>query len=210
MNGDYVNSLEEFDKVGLKRPNEACRPNPKNIGKEKRGNAGNLRDEFPGYTVKSWEPPEKLHGGSHGVPAGRVKEMGEESWSDHIDGQVRPMCALDPVVRAVLCALLGDRQCYGETLYRNDEESGGTPPNHMLYSICCFVVPLFFTRAFQTKVNVLYTQWAKSHLPLMHRKETRAYGENYKSLALARDALKVKEIYFNKEYVSENENLRFS
>ncbi|KAL8099137.1 hypothetical protein AgCh_031715 [Apium graveolens] len=31
-----------------------------------------------------------------------------DSWSDHINGQVRPMCALDPVIRAVLCALLGD------------------------------------------------------------------------------------------------------
>ena len=28
-----------------------------------------------------------------------------------------------------------DKQCYGETLYQNDEESGGTPPNHVLYAI---------------------------------------------------------------------------
>ncbi|KAL8155146.1 hypothetical protein AgCh_000511 [Apium graveolens] len=126
------------------------------------------------------------------------------SWLDHIDGQVRPMCALDPVVRAVLCALLG---CYDKTLCRNDEESGGTPPNHVLYAIRCFVVLLLFARAFQTKVNVLYTQREKSHLPLMHGKETRAYGENCKSLALARDALRAKGTYFNKKYVSENENL---
>ena len=72
-----------------------------------------------------------------------------------------------------------------------------------------FVVPLFLARVFQTKVNVLYTQRAKSHLPRMHGKETRAYGENYKSLSLARDALIVKGIYFNKGYVSENENLRY-
>ncbi|KAL8092003.1 hypothetical protein AgCh_034327 [Apium graveolens] len=130
-----------------------------------------------------------------------------DSWSGHINGQVRPMCALDPVVRAMLCALLG---CYDKTLCRNDEESGGTPPNHVLYAIRCFIVLLLFARAFQTKVNVLYTQREKSHLPLMHGKETRAYGENCKSLALARDALRAKGIYFNKEHVSENENLRIS
>ncbi|KAL8118737.1 hypothetical protein AgCh_016302 [Apium graveolens] len=30
-----------------------------------------------------------------------------DSWSDQIGGQVRPMCALDPVIRAELCAFLG-------------------------------------------------------------------------------------------------------
>ena len=38
---------------------------------------------------------------------GQFSLCGPDSWSDHINGQVRPMCALDPVVRAVLCALLG-------------------------------------------------------------------------------------------------------
>ncbi|KAL8105375.1 hypothetical protein AgCh_029246 [Apium graveolens] len=31
-----------------------------------------------------------------------------DSWSDQIGGQVRPMCALDPVIRAESCALLGE------------------------------------------------------------------------------------------------------
>ncbi|KAL8115171.1 hypothetical protein AgCh_021848 [Apium graveolens] len=182
---------------------------------------------------------------------GKAKKR--DSWSDQIRGRIRPMCALDPVRRAELCAMLGttimtdpdfpalsnrlelsirgsssslrvnlylvppsvlkigtNSVIYDETLCRNDEESGGTPPNHVLYAIRCFIVQLFFARAFQIKVNVLYTKRAKSHLPLMHGKETRAYGENCKSLALVRDALRVKGIYFNKEYVSDNENLRLS
>ncbi|KAL8109215.1 hypothetical protein AgCh_025347 [Apium graveolens] len=115
-----------------------------------------------------------------------------DSWLDHINGQVRPMCALDPVVRAVLCALLG---CYGETFCHNDEESGETPPNHVLYAICCFVVLSLFVRVVPTEINVLWTKRAKFHLPLTHGKQTRAYDENCKSLAPVRDALRVKGIY---------------
>ena len=43
----------------------------------------------------------------------------------------------------------------------------------------------------------------------MHEKEKRAYGKDCKSLALGRDALRVKGIYFNKECVSKNESLWF-
>ncbi|KAL8114646.1 hypothetical protein AgCh_021490 [Apium graveolens] len=38
-----------------------------------------------------------------------LAELQVDSWLEHIDGQVRPICALDPVVRAVLSALLGGR-----------------------------------------------------------------------------------------------------
>ena len=44
----------------------------------------------------------------------------------------------------------------------------------------------------------------------MYGKEIRAPGEDCKSLVPVKNPLRIKGIYSNKEYVFENENMRFS
>ena len=50
----------------------------------------------------------------------------------------------------------------------------------------------------------------KFHLRLMHGKEIRVPVEDCKSLVPVKNPLRIKGIYSNKEYVFENENMRFS
>ncbi|KAL8103970.1 hypothetical protein AgCh_028257 [Apium graveolens] len=84
------------------------------------------KPRIPPATTTSLLPPPKIIdtimadlSDREGAPSKRQKTVLAEhslvhkhmdSWSDQIGGQVRPMCALDPVIRAELCALLGLRR----------------------------------------------------------------------------------------------------
>ncbi|KAL8134143.1 hypothetical protein AgCh_009277 [Apium graveolens] len=123
-----------------------------------------------------------------------VEELDSFLNVDQIRGQTRfvvdcrPMCALDPVTRAVLCALLG---CYGETLCQNDEESSGTPPNHVL--------------------NQHIMDQAGKVPSTSHTWEAnKGIWRELQITNPVRDALRINGIYPNKEYIFENENMQFS